>query len=294
MMRLLHFSDPHIPSGGKEPLPSLLEPKRVLGYANLKLHRESRFRHAERKLAALAEWVPKVDFVVCSGDYTALGRPHELAHARAVIEPFTKARLGFATVPGNHDVYLETAASPGGFDAHFGGLLASDRPDLASADGYPRVRLVGDDVAVVTLDSARPNPELLKSSGAIPSAQLKALRDIVENDRLGGRFLFVVTHYAVFRRNGDFDTKHHGLDNVRDFLDVCQRIRHGAVLHGHVHWRYALRVPGSIRTFCSGSATYEGREGAWIFEVDGASVRAFAGHYANDRYVFDDVPTVIW
>ena len=49
---------------------------------------------------------------------------------------------------------------------------------------WPLVRLIGDSVAVVCVNSARPNPQPWRSSGRIPDTQIKALRDVLRDPRL--------------------------------------------------------------------------------------------------------------
>ena len=133
------------------------------------LRRRSFFQDAPRKVRALARWATEnhVDLALCTGDYTALGTEQELRYAREVVEPLTHAPLGYVTVPGNHDWYLPDSVAGRYFDRHFGSFLTTDIPELASDDGWPRVRLVGEHVAIVTINSARPNPSL-QSSGAHP------------------------------------------------------------------------------------------------------------------------------
>ena len=73
--RVLHVSDLHLEDGFPGvPLSRFLN-KRVVGYANLALRRRKAFAEAELKVEALAEFAreQRVDLIVCTGDYTALG-----------------------------------------------------------------------------------------------------------------------------------------------------------------------------------------------------------------------------
>ena len=94
-----------------------------------------------------------------TGDYTSLGTEPELVYARQTIEGLTKAPLGFLTVPGNHDLYLNEE-DQSGFDKYFGDVLGTDLPELSVDGVWPQVRLVGDSLAVVGINSARPNPQI--------------------------------------------------------------------------------------------------------------------------------------
>ncbi|MCA9609369.1 MAG: metallophosphoesterase [Myxococcales bacterium] len=275
-MRVLHLSDVHVdvpfaamPAGG------WAYPKRWLGGANLALRRKRRFRDAAEKLRILADFRREmdVDLVVCTGDYTALGTEAELRAARLAIAPLTDAPLGFATIGGNHDVYVPDAV--GRFERIFA--------DLLDPGPWPKVRIVDDTVAIVALDSTRPNPQPWRSSGRIPDPQLAALPKVLEG--LGDRFVFVITHYAPRLADGRPDRFTHGLTNADALLTACAELK-GAILHGHVHRRYRVRVPGVVpELFCAGSTTEAGHEGFWLYEVEGGTLRATPGGYRDGRYV---------
>lgn len=264
--------------------------KRLIGGANLVLRRHRHFAVAREKLAQLARFADeqRVDVVVCTGDYTALGTWPELTAARAAIGPLAAGRRGFVTVPGNHDVYLPDAAADGRFEKVFGDLLGTDWPEHATPDGWPRVRLYDDCLAVVSVDSARPNPQPWRSSGRIPELQLRALRAVLADARLDGRTVLIATHYAPRRPDGSPDRWSHGLENADELLAICTARPRTAILHGHIHWCFHL--PGPPRLFGAGSTTHEGREGLWLFDVEPGRCTATAGGYREGRYVADDEP----
>lgn len=286
MIRALHISDIHVDVPfASIPWQSWFG-KRVLGGGNLLLRRGKHFRRTREKLLALDRFrrEREVDLVICTGDYTVLGTEAELIAAREAIDPLTKAPLGFVTVPGNHDVYVDDAV--GRFEERFADLLSTDMPEYRVDDHWPLVRLVSDSVAVVAVNSARPNPQLWRSSGMIPPAQLEALGRILRDPRLAGRFVFVITHYAPRLANGSPDTLTHGLENAEELLQICADLPRGAILHGHVHRCFSVRVPG-VRPpiFGAGSTTQELREGLWLFDVEIGGVKAVQGGWDNDRYV---------
>jgi 3',5'-cyclic AMP phosphodiesterase CpdA len=240
------------------------------------------------KLAALARFREEhgIDLVLCTGDYTVLGTDPELAAARAAIEPLTKAPLGFVTVPGNHDVYLPD--SLGRFESHFQGLLDTDLGEHIADGVWPIVRLIGDSVAVVAVNSARPNPQIWRSNGRIPDAQLDALKRILADPRVADRFVFVLTHYAPRLANGHRDRFTHGLLNSEEFLGAVSGIERGAVLFGHVHRCYRVRIDGvSPLLVGAGSTTQDGREGLWVFDIDSTSATLTRGSWKGDRYVLE-------
>ena len=209
MIRLLHFSDVHLPSSLARLRLRDLASKRLLGAANVLVRRRRRFRDARIKLAALSRLATELaaDAVLCTGDYTELGTEDEIRDARALVEPFLRAPLGFITMPGNHDLYVPDTVQTRRFERHFGDLLRTDLPEHAVDGPWPAVRLLGETVAVVAVRSARPNPEPWRSSGMVAPAELGALARILSDPRVSGRFVIVATHYALRKRDGRHDSR---------------------------------------------------------------------------------------
>lgn len=286
MIRALHISDVHVDVPFAQIPWSAWLGKRILGGGNLWLRRGKHFRRTREKLAALERFRAEqgADLVLCTGDYTALGTHPELVAARDAIDPLTRAPLGFVTVPGNHDVYVGDAV--GRFEAIFAELLATDMPQHRAGELWPIVRLIGDSVAVVAVNSARPNPQPWRSSGLIPAEQLDALARILRDPIVRERFVFVITHYAPRLADGRPDRYTHGLVNADALLSTCADLPRGAILHGHVHRCFSVRVPG-VRPplFGAGSTTQDRREGLWLFEIDADGMRAVRGTWDGDRYV---------
>lgn len=294
-MRVLHFSDVHVQEAVSAMPVSELMGKRLLAAGNLWLTRGRLFREVPDKLRALAEFAgaERVDGVICTGDYTALGSEAEYAAARSAMEPFIRAPLGFCTVPGNHDLYLADTLRERRFERHFGDLLTSDLPGTAVDGLFPFVRLVGEQLAVVGINSAKPNPNPFSSAGEVPPAQLAALERLLGHPALAQRWTFVITHYGFLRADGKPDSAHHGLTNAHDLLRICTRPR-VALLHGHIHHRFA-HAPTNEHPwlFCSGSATHRGREGLWVYEFEGARVRAIPGQWDRKSYKLEHDRSVI-
>lgn len=289
-MRILHFSDIHVDvSPWLVPFRDWLG-KRFVGGANHLLRRGKHFRRTREKLAALGRFADEhaIDLAICTGDYTILGTEVELAAAREAVDPITRRPLGYVTVPGNHDVYLHDTIREKRFDKYFGEFLRSDLPELASADGWPLVRLVGDHVAVVAIRSARPNPQVWRSSGMIEPGELAAMERIVADPRVRDRFVIVATHYALRRSDGSPDRWTHGLENADALLGAIAELPRGCVLHGHIHARFRLRLPGIRPTiFGAGSATHEGEEGFWMLELERDGGIATPGWFDGKGYRLD-------
>lgn len=287
MIRILHFSDVHIegPIRGTDALE--WTNKRAVAWVAHHLVRRRRFRDAANKVQALARFAREqsVDLVICTGDYTALGTEPELSMARQAMAPFTDARLGFITLPGNHDVYLPRAVRDRRFERHFGDLLRSDRPDLATDGVWPMVRFPADGLAVITVNSVRPNPQLWRSSGRIPDAQLEGLRLASRDPEVRNRFVVVATHHAPRLASGRPDHFWHGLVNARALGAALSGLRAGMLLHGHVHRCFHLGPDVfGVPVFGAGSATHAGHEGLWIYELRDDRVAAFRGGLRDGRY----------
>lgn len=289
-MKILHFSDIHVDVSPRlVPFRDWLG-KRLVGGANHLLRRGKHFRRTREKLAALGRFAEEhaVDLAICTGDYTILGTEVELAAAREAIEPLTQRPCGYVTVPGNHDVYLHDSIREKRFDKYFGEFLQNDLPELASADGWPLIRLASDDVAVVAVRSARPNPQIWRSSGLVEPGELRALEAIVRDPRVRDRFVVIATHYALRRPDGSPDRRAHGLENAEQMLRVIADLPRACVLHGHIHERFRLRLPDFRPTILGGgSATHEGEEGFWMLDIDRDGGTATPGWFDGTGYRLD-------
>lgn len=289
-MRILHFSDIHLGLGlGRVPLRDW-PGKRLAGGLNLLRGRQRRFAETRRKIASLADLgrAERVDMVVFSGDFTALGTEGELEAARELIQPFVEVPSGFVCVPGNHDLYARDALRERRFERHFGDFLESDVPELRTDGPWPLVRLPGSDVAVIAVNSARPNLPPWKSSGRVPEAQLKGLAAALAHPFVAGRFVCIVTHYAPCLADGGPDHRNHRLVNAAEFLAACAPVEPGAILCGHVHRPYRARVRGvGPDVLCAGSATMRGHEGFWMIDVEAGAATARRGRWATHGFTVD-------
>jgi hypothetical protein len=154
------------------------------------------------------------------------------------------------------------------------------------------VRLYDDCLAIVTVNSARPNPQPWRSSGRIPDAQLRALEAVLSDPRLANRTVLVATHYAPRLRDGKPDRWNHGLENGDALLAACKLTPRATIIHGHIHARYHVSPAPGLHQFGAGSVTHAGREGLWVYEVEVGSARAVPGLYRDGDYVLEPVEAV--
>ncbi|MCB4745188.1 MAG: metallophosphoesterase [Sulfurovum sp.] len=271
-LRILHFSDIHVSALVRHMKWRKWFSKCGIGAINLLRGRAKYFDDVEKKMAAMVRFKKEnsIDIVINTGDYTALGLEHELIQARKLMEPMMYPSNNYLTVPGNHDIYVHERNSHHHFVKQFGSVLQSDLPEYCVERHYPLVRLIDDGVAVIALNSSKPNPQPWRSDGYISHRQLESFKKLLQDKRIRGRFLFVITHYAPRLADGKPDRKRHGLCNANDFLYACSSIEQGAILFGHVHQTYYTEVPETkIPLYCAGSATMKDHEGAWVYELEG-------------------------
>jgi len=289
-LRVLHFSDIHVGALVRHMHWKKWFSKRGIGAINLLRGRASYFDEVEEKMAAMARFKEEmgIDVVINTGDYTALGLEHELRIARELVDPMMHPPQRYITVPGNHDIYVHEGNSHYRFAEQFCSVLQNDLPEYCAGGHYPLVRLIGNDIAVVALNSSKPNPYPWRSDGHIPAAQLASFERLLQDDRIKGRFLFIVTHYAPRLADGQPDKRLHGLHNANDFLRSCSVIEKGAILFGHIHRTYRVDIPETkIPLYCAGSATMEGHEGAWVYEVGGDEMCAKRLYWNGKAYSYE-------
>ena len=269
-MRILHFSDLHIGLGLQRIPWSDWPGKRLAGGMNLLRGRGRYFSEAARKAEALVRLDAQLepDLVLCTGDLTALATDAEFEAARRLLDPIPDGGR-FVVTPGNHDLYTRSTVRQRRFERFFERGLETDLPGLRTDGPWPLVRLPAHDVAVVAVNSARPHRTWWLSSGRIPAAQIEGLEVALTDPRVAGRFVFLMTHYAPCRADGTPDSRKHGLRNLEAFLEAASSVERGALLCGHVHSVFRREIEGFAgEVFCAGSATYEGREGVWVFDRD--------------------------
>ena len=207
-----------------------------------------------------------VDHVLFTGDLTAMGDGAEFEAVHASVRHLTQeGRL--TVIPGNHDRYTDT---PGNrhFERVFANEIASAMPEHADEHGYPFVKLLGDDVAVIGLDSTRVPGWSQYVVGRLGNSQLAALKRILDDPRLANRTVHVLSHHGPLCPKGKREWVQSGLIDGPSLLNVLEG-RDVMLHHGHSHIRSWQRA-GEERPhlFGGGSSTEPGREGYWMLDVE--------------------------
>lgn len=251
----------------------------------LELHalgRLHRFSDGARAWNRILEDIEKLDadHVIFTGDLTAMGHGDEFDAVHASVRHLTKdGRL--TVIPGNHDRYID-APGKRHFERVFAGEVASAMPEHADETGYPFVRLLGDDTALIGLDSTRVPGWSQYVVGRLGKSQLAALAKILDDPRLANRTVHVLSHHGPLCPEGRREWVQSGLIDGPSLLRLLEG-RDVMLHHGHSHIRSWHRA-GEERPhlFGGGSSTEPGREGYWMIDVE--DHRTFeAAHFRPGR-----------
>jgi 3',5'-cyclic AMP phosphodiesterase CpdA len=277
MVRIAHFSDPHI---GPLPKPHWrdLMGKRLTGYLNWRRGRAE--HHRMDILDRLLDDIVRagVDHVAVTGDLINIGLADEYKAARTFLwRVGPPDRVSF--VPGNHDAYMRETVP--GIVHHWRPWFLGD--GVAESDGgyaFPFTR-VRDRVALIGVNSGVPTAPFL-ATGFLGGRQIAALADELEATGLQGLARLVLIHHPPFdigfqKRLGDH----------QELAAMLAKVGAEAVLHGHTHkgTLRELRGPaGPIPVIGVPSAsaapggrhepaawnlvTVDGEPGAWRIDVE--------------------------
>lgn len=238
-VRLLHFSDLHIPPRRLRWQLNDLLSKSLSGWVNVRvLGRARRFKHAEVIIARLLKLIDRTqpDGVLFSGDATHLAFDGEFEQAAQLLE--VAQRCGdapaYVAVPGNHDYYTRHAVKQGRFEQHFGPWQAGLR---LGQEPYPFARNIKG-VWVLAVCSCTANTVPMDATGAIGPAQLERLRRLAQQLGPGRRIL--LTHYPLRALSGQPEHRLRRLRDHQQALQVAQDIGVSLWLHGHIHTPFYL------------------------------------------------------
>ncbi len=269
-MRFLHCSDVHITQDYFTVPPWRLGWRRSLALFELSVGgRAKKYAQARQTLKQItSDMAPlKVDHLIVSGDVTQYSTEWEFKGAREALGEVAADPQRCTVIPGNHDRYTPGAVRDGRFERYFGHLLVSDLPQYAREGPFPFVRLLGDEVAVVGLSSARVPLVPGFSFGYVGKAQLEGLRALLQDKKLAHRAVLVLVHHAPRTHKNKPDKLLHGLMDGEALLRALPGPRY-AVLHGHIHKRYYHPATATLpHAFGAGSSTERDHEGYWVIDV---------------------------
>lgn len=241
--------------------------KRVLGQTNLWFNRRHRFQLKRLKplLSQLDQIRP--DHLLFTGDLTTTSLPGEFA--------MVSDRLGQAmdrykafVVPGNHDRYTWTSAWTDRFGHTLGGFAGKP---------WPLWRELGDGVACIGLDAARPT--FCTASGRLGEGQLKRLKALLAEKTF--EKLIVVCHYPIGMPPGhDPEPWQHRLRDMVQLVEILGKVQQPVLyLHGHEHqpWCFRHPVARNVLVVNAGAPLMTDRplwpegQGFWVIDTAGES-----------------------
>jgi len=286
-VRLAHLSDPHlwVPDCAWRWQDWLS--KRIFTWMNLRVFRRwKRFAVADHVLERLAAELTTRNFdrVIFSGDATALGFAAEQRRAAELLQT---ERLPGLAVPGNHDYCTHHAADSGAFERYFATWQQGERLDGCT---YPFAQRVGD-TWLIGVNSAKANRGFWDASGRTGREQLDRLRRLLQQLSPGLRIL--VTHYPICLANGRSETFAHGLNDLRETVEVAAPGGVGLWLHGHRHRFFWQPCPpfAPFPVICAGSATQTGLWSYGEYVIDGNRLAGTRREYNPAQDAFRDAET---
>lgn len=270
-MRLLHISDVHVQVDYERSVWGEIGWRRLVAQLELKLaKRAERFRDAPQTLENIlrrAEASGGFDHVILSGDLTALAVDEEFEGVRKALGALADVPNRLTVIPGNHDVFTPGSKKKRRFEKWFGHLLHSDLPRYQVEGPWPTVRLVGENLAIIGLNSARVPPVPGIAAGRVGEEQLAALIRACADPAMRGRNIAVVVHHAPLRPDGRLDRRAHGLLDAERLIEACQIAGVHTIFCGHIHHRYNYAIEGGPLIVCGGSSTSKRREGYLVVEA---------------------------
>ena len=231
MLVFAHLSDMHV-----SPLPPLrlreLTLKRVLAY--LSWHRKRKHRFSVDVLHQLIADMKDqcVQHVLVTGDQCNLSLEREFVNSAAWL-----AEMGtppdVSIVPGNHDAHLHRPHDM--WKKHWAHYMCSD--DGRVEFPYLRIR---EGVAVIGVSSAIPTA-LFFANGRVGNAQLKRLKDVLEQCKAAGLFRVVMIHHPP--QAGAMQWRK-ALSDAPAFRAILHEAGAELVLHGHGHAAVRAEIAG--------------------------------------------------
>ena len=261
-VRLLHFSDIHI--GLSPSLRELFFTKRILGYLNHLVRRKHRI-HTDF-IDSLAQLLPLLqpDAVLCTGDLSSIGISAEFRAAEQLLEPFLPYHLIY--VPGNHDRYVSDDRALDALRQTFRRCNPQgSNGDASSSSGFTANSLELDalpaiifikGLALLLLNPACPVTYHLSCGILDTGMQHRVDELLAEIPDATPRA--IVCHFPPLMRNGNLAGWRHGLRGASFLAEKLKAGQVDAILSGHEHKPFLLRMPGGRPLLCAGSLTLEG------------------------------------
>lgn len=262
--------------------------KRLSGAVNLVAGRAKKHTHGAVVCALEALRAQGCEHLIVTGDLTNLALEAEFRGVKAVLNRyFDDGHL--TVVPGNHDFYTRESANHERFQRFVYGGRAPGNLAYGAHGLWPFVQLVGDEVAVIGLNSAQPRPWFV-AAGRLSDEQLSDLSRALELPEVRARFVIVALHHHFFRVVRAPGERLRHLDDRKKALEICLNGGVGLIVHGHNHDFTQMRV-GNLLISEAGSCSVgyfkdDNRAGKFnIYDIgDGALQNVETWRYEGDGY----------
>ena len=203
------------------------------------------------------------DVVLVSGGLTAQADEPEFYSARQAL-----AALAGAGMPGQGRRRRPVVVVPGSRDRLWAGRFDEHLVDYLPPGGYPYVRTVGSQLAVIGLDSTRVPSYAGYVFGRLGDEQLDRLDEKLRDPSLAGRAIAVLVHHAPLDAEARGNPFAVGLLDGARLLELTAG-RCVAMFSGHLSRRFRLSpAPGRPELFCAGPALRPGAAGYWVVDVE--------------------------
>ena len=240
-MKLGHISDLHI-FAYEQSSPRRFLNKRIVGGTNILLNRSK--SHSPLVVQAALDMLDsfEVDHIAITGDLTNLALEEEFRAAANVIAGITGAEERVSVVPGNHDYYVPEIQETGTFERHFEQYQRSDLPSYQLENGYPFCKFLGDDIALIGLNTGIASPPMF-AVGKVDARELRSLEQMLDDPKLRDRYKIVMLHHPLLPFEHSKVEYTRRLINANEVLDVLRWKNVDLAIHGHNHYYHQLELP---------------------------------------------------
>jgi 3',5'-cyclic AMP phosphodiesterase CpdA len=265
-MKIGHISDIHVLEL-RDIRPWQFFNKRVTGGLNLLVDRGD--RHSAEVVHTALEHLEEagVDHIAVTGDVTNLAIESEFAAVARIFAQISGSPEAVSVVPGNHDYYVRDSVERRLFETYLADYIRSDLPEYQLDTGYPFCKLLGEEVALIGMNSGVVSPPMF-AIGTVDDDELERTEDLLDDPRVRDRFTIVMIHHPVLPFEHATVRFMRRLTNAERVLRRLRIHQVDLLIHGHNHHFGTYEVPhlrgsGTMRICEAGSSsvtTYEGDE----------------------------------
>ena len=243
-VRIAHFSDIHVAIA---PNRSTINLNRAFSWGNWVLRRRKRHSldRLDRALQAVLEAKP--DCVVCTGDLSHIGQPHELAAASDKLDILTHHQIPILLTGGNHDHYNRAASQEiARLQEKHGVGLEVDSDGICRVNG----------LTILMIHQGIYNPFYM-ARGKLRTASLDSVQRRMQSGEVSNIHL-AAGHFPVYNEQGRPISIRKRLGGDVQLMQFLTDLKIPAYLCGHVHKPFSIPLANGCVQYCAGSITHAG------------------------------------